>query len=136
MTSQETQGSPFYPQKERQVKECEMGNSSHNAVLFRIHFLQWSTSKSYILHPFKQRKQLFIFLYIFFSFSPRTLLSNTFNLLFHYLLPFFRQLRNSIFPKFFSFLSKELFQVPFTVLQGIEIFSIEFPFPLQEFCKD
>lgn len=28
MTSQETQGSQFYPQKERQVKECEMGNSS------------------------------------------------------------------------------------------------------------
>lgn len=25
MTSQETQGSQFYPQKERQVKECETG---------------------------------------------------------------------------------------------------------------
>ena len=35
---------------------------------------------------------------------------------------FFRQLHNSIFPKLI-FLSKELFQVPFTVFQRIEIFS-------------
>ena len=35
--------------------------------------------------------------------------------MFHYLLPFFRQLHNSVFPKLFIFLSKELFQVPFTV---------------------
>ena len=62
-------------------------------------------------------------------FSPRTLLNNVFPLLFHYLLPFFRQLHNSIFPKLFVFLSKELFQVPFTVFQGIKIFSIKF-------CKD
>ena len=34
----------------------------------------------------------------------------------------FRQLHNSIFLKLFIFLSKELFQVPFTVFQGIEIF--------------
>ena len=31
---------------------------------------------------------------------------------------------------FLSFLSKELFQVPFTIFQGIEFF------PLKEFCKD
>ena len=37
----------------------------------------------------------------------------------------FRQLHNSIFLKLFIFLSKELFQVPFTVFQGIEIFSIK-----------
>ena len=36
-----------------------------------------------------------------FSFSPRTLLNNIFTSLFHYLLPFFRQLHNSIFPKLF-----------------------------------
>ena len=61
----------------------------------------------------------------YFSFSPRTLLNNIFTLLFHYLLPFFRQLHNSIFPKLFIFLSKELFHVPFTVFQGTEIFSIK-----------
>ena len=32
---------------------------------------------------------------------------------------------NSIFPKFFIFLSKELFQVPFTVFQRIKIFSVK-----------
>ena len=58
-----------------------------------------------------------------FSFSPRTLLNDVFILLF--LLPFFRQLHNSIFLKNLIFLSKELFQVPFTVFQGIEIFSIK-----------
>ena len=42
-----------------------------------------------------------------FSFSPRTLLNNIFTILFHYLLPPSSQL--------FIFLSKELFQVPFTV---------------------
>ena len=68
---------------------------------------------------------------IHFSLSPRTLLNNVFNVLFHYLLPFFRQLHNSIFPKLSIFLSKELLQVPFTVFQGIEAF-----FPLREFCKD
>ena len=68
---------------------------------------------------------------IHFSLSPRTLLNNVFSVLFHYLLPFFRQLHNSIFPKLFIFLSKELLQVPFTVFQGIEAF-----FPLREFCKD
>ena len=65
-----------------------------------------------------------------FSFSQRTLLNSVFTVLFHYLLPFFRQLHNSIFPKLFIFLSKELLQVPFTVLRGMEIFS------LREFCKD
>ena len=50
--------------------------------------------------------------------------------IFHYLLSVFRQLHNSIFPKLFIFLSKELFQVLFTVFQGIEIF------PLREFCED
>ena len=45
--------------------------------------------------------------------------------LFHYLLPFLRQLHNSTFPKLFIFLSKELFQVPFIVFQGMEIFPIK-----------
>ena len=58
-----------------------------------------------------------------FLFSPRTLLNNVFNILFYYLLPFFRQLHNSIFPKLFIFLSKELFQVSFTVFQGTDFFS-------------
>ena len=40
-----------------------------------------------------------------FSLSPRTLLNNVFIILFHYLLPFFRQLHNSIFPKLVIFLS-------------------------------
>ena len=44
-----------------------------------------------------------------------TLLNNVFTILLYYLLPFFRQLHNSTFPKLFIFLSKELFQVPFTV---------------------
>ena len=35
--------------------------------------------------------------------SPRTLLNNVFALLFHCLLPFFRQLHNSIFPKLYIF---------------------------------
>ena len=64
-----------------------------------------------------------------FSFSPRTLLNNVFTLLFHYLLPIFRQLHNSILPKLFIFLSKELFQVPFTVFQELTFFL------LREFCK-
>ena len=68
---------------------------------------------------------------IHFSLSPRTLLNNVFSVLFHYLLPFSRQLHNSIFPKPSIFLSKERLQVPFTVFQGIEAF-----FPLREFCKD
>ena len=38
-----------------------------------------------------------------FSFSPRTLLNNVFTVLFYYLLPFFRQLHNSIFPKLLIF---------------------------------
>ena len=58
----------------------------------------------------------------YFSFSPRTLLNNMFMVLFHSLLAFFRQLHNSILPKLFIFLSTGLFQVPFTVFQGIEIF--------------
>ena len=37
----------------------------------------------------------------------------------------FRQLHYSIFLKLFIFLSKGLFQLPFTVFQGIEIFSIK-----------
>ena len=49
---------------------------------------------------------------------------------FHYLLTFFRQFYNSIFPKLFIFLSKKLFQVFLTIFQGIE------NFPLREFWKD
>ena len=66
-----------------------------------------------------------------FSFSPRTLLNSIFTILFHYLLPFFRLLHNSIFPKLFIFLSKDLFQVPFYSLPGNWIF-----FHVREFCKD
>ena len=43
---------------------------------------------------------------------------------------FFQAASNSIFPKLFIFLSKELLQMSFMVFQGIEIF------PLREFCKD
>ena len=57
-----------------------------------------------------------------FSFSPKTLLNNVFTILIYYLLPFLGQLHNSIFPKLFIFLRKKLFQVPFTVFQGIESF--------------
>ena len=64
-----------------------------------------------------------------FPFSPVSLLNNIFTVLFHYLLLSFRQLRKSIFPKFFIFLSKELFQMPFAVFQGIETF------PLENFVK-
>ena len=39
---------------------------------------------------------------------------------------FFRQLHKSIFPKLCIFLSKQLFQVPYTIFQGIESFSINF----------
>ena len=53
-----------------------------------------------------------------------------FIILFHYTLPFLRQLHNFTFPKLFIFLSKELFQVPFTVFQEMEFFL------LGEFCKD
>ena len=49
-------------------------------------------------------------------------MNNVFTVLFHYLLPFFRQLLNSVFPKPVVFLSKELFQVSFTVFYGNEIF--------------
>ena len=42
-------------------------------------------------------------------------MNNVFTILLYYLLPFFRQLHNFMFPKLFIFLSKELFQVPFTV---------------------
>ena len=52
----------------------------------------------------------------------KTLLNSIF-VLFHYLLPFSRQLHNSIFPKLFIFLNKELFQLPFTIFQDIESFS-------------
>ena len=60
-----------------------------------------------------------------FSFSPRTLLNNVFTILFHYFLLFYRQLHNSTFPKLLIFLSKELFQVPFTIFHGIKIFPIK-----------
>lgn len=51
MTSQKTLGSQSYPQKERQVKQCEMEDSSQNAILFRICFFQESKkSGSLIIH--------------------------------------------------------------------------------------
>ena len=83
--------------------------------------ISWS-AKTFLLFLSKNKKH--------FSLSLRTLLNNIFTVLFHYLLPFFRQLHNSVFPKLLIFLSKELFLVHFTVFQGIEIF------PLREFWKD
>ena len=65
---------------------------------------------------------VFPLLFFIFLFSPRTLLNNVFTILFHYLLPFSKQLHNSVFPKLFIFLNKTLFQVPFTVFRGVEIF--------------
>ena len=65
-----------------------------------------------------------------FSFSPRTLLNNVFTLLFHYLLPFFRQLHNSIFQKFLSFWAKNYSRC---LLQSSREWKF---FPLREFCKD
>ena len=65
---------------------------------------------------------------IFFIFTKCFIGQST--VLFHCLLPFFRQLHNSIFPKFLS-LSKKLFQVYLTIFQWIENF-----FPWRGFCKD
>jgi len=65
------------------------------------------------------------------SFSPRPLLNNKFTILFYYLLLFFKQLHNSVFPKLFIFLSKVLVQVTFRVFQGIGIFSIRIIFKWQ-----
>ena len=59
-----------------------------------------------------------------FSFSPRTLLNNTFTMLFHYLLAFFRQLCHSIIPKLSLFLSKELVQVPFQSSRKRKLFAL------------
>ena len=61
----------------------------------------------------------------------RTLLNNIFTILFHNLLSFLKQFHESTFPNLFIFLSKELFQVPFTDFQETEVF-----FPLREFYKD
>ena len=47
-------------------------------------------------------------------------MNNIVTIFFHYFLPFFRQLYNFIFPKLFIFLNKELFQVLFTVFQGMQ----------------
>ena len=65
-----------------------------------------------------------------FSFSPRTLLNNIFTLLFHYLLPFFRQLHNSIFPKLFIFLSKKHSRCPLKSPRELKYF------PLRQFFKE
>ena len=65
------------------------------------------------------------------SFSPRPLLNNKFTILFYYLLLFFKQLHNSVFPKLFIFLSKVLVQVTFRVFQGIGIFSFRIIFKWQ-----
>ena len=50
-----------------------------------------------------------------FSVSLKTLLNNELIVLLHYLLPFSSQLHNFIFPQLFIILSKEQFQVSFTV---------------------
>ena len=59
-----------------------------------------------------------------FFFSPRTFEQHIYHL-FHYLLSSFRQLHNSIFPKLYIFLSKELFQLFFAVFLGINIVFIK-----------
>ena len=63
-----------------------------------------------------------------FNFYARTLLNNVFIILFHYLLPFFKQFHNSVFPKaLLSFCTKNC------LLQS----SMELNFfSLREFCKD
>ena len=66
-----------------------------------------------------------------FTFSPITLLNEVLTNLFHDLLPFFRQLHNSIFPNFLSFWSKNSFRCLLRYFRELEIF-----FPLREFCKD
>ena len=48
---------------------------------------------------------------------------------------FLRQLHNSIFQKLSIFLIKQLFQVPFTVFQGIEVLSIKVTFKNQNKWK-
>ena len=55
---------------------------------------------------------------------------NVFTVLFHYLLPFFRQLLNSIFPKLFIILRKESFKC---LLQSSREWK---NFPLRYFCTD
>ena len=68
-----------------------------------------------------------------FSFSSRTLLKNVFTILFHYLLPFFKQLHNSIFPNFLSFWSKNCSGSFYLLL--LKRNKLKF-FPLIEFCTD
>ena len=61
-----------------------------------------------------------------FSFLPRTLLNDIVTILFHYLLPFFTQLHNSVFSKLFIFLNKELFYVPLQSYRELKFFPLEF----------
>ena len=65
-----------------------------------------------------------------FSFLPVTLLNNIFTILFHYLLPSFRQVHSPTFLTFWPFWAKNC---PRCLLQS----SRELKFlPLREFCKD
>ena len=66
-----------------------------------------------------------------FSFSPRILLNNIFTILFHYILPCFRQLHNFIFPKLFYLFEQRTVPGAFYSLLG----NLK-SFPSGEFCKD
>ena len=68
--------------------------------------------------------------HFFFSFSPRTFLNNVFTLLFHYLLPFFRQLHNFVSKTIYLFEQRTV-SGAFYCLPGNGNF-----FPLREFYKD
>ena len=65
-----------------------------------------------------------------FSLSPIPLLNNILTLLFHYILPSFRQLHNSIFPKHFYLFEQRT--IPGTFSQSSR--ELKF-FPLRNFCK-
>lgn len=66
----------------------------------------------------------------FFFLLILTLLKNIFTILFHHILPSYRQIHNSILPELFIFISKEMLEGLFAVFQRIEFFSIS------EFCKN
>ena len=94
----------------------------------------------HILHWPKNSFGLKVEIKIHFSFSLRKwnnifilflTLNNIVTILFHYLLLFFRQFCDSIFPKHFIFLMKEQFPVHLTFIQRTF-----FILPLREFCKD
>ena len=69
----------------------------------------------------------------YFLFSPRALLNNIVTILFHYLLPFFRQLHHFIFPKLFYLFEQKIKNSSRCLLQSSRELKIS---PLTEFCRD